>query len=78
MAELIHTCYRVLDLDRSVDFYENLGFEEVGRISIRDEATNVFMGMPGDGAPPQAHAQPRPHRALRDRHRRVRAYRDHG
>ena len=49
MAELIHTCYRVLDLDRSVDFYENLGFEEVGRIPIRDEATNVFMGMPGDG-----------------------------
>ena len=49
MAELIHTCYRVLDLERSVAFYEKLGFEEVGRIPIRDEATNVFMGMPGDG-----------------------------
>jgi len=23
--------------------------EEVGRIPIRDEATNVFMGLPGDG-----------------------------
>src|ERR671927_2035169 len=48
--ELIHTCYRVADLDRSVGFYEKLGFEEVGRIPIRDEATNVFMGFPGDGA----------------------------
>jgi lactoylglutathione lyase len=47
---LIHTCYRVLDLDRSVAFYEALGFEEVGRLPIRDEATNVFMGLPGDGA----------------------------
>jgi lactoylglutathione lyase len=47
--ELIHTCYRVLDLDRSVPFYEALGFEERRRIPIRDEATNVFMGLPGDG-----------------------------
>jgi lactoylglutathione lyase len=46
---LIHTCYRVLDLDRSVSFYEALGFEEVGRLPIRDEAINVFMGLPGDG-----------------------------
>ena len=49
MSELIHTCYRVLDLDRSVDFYKRLGFEERRRVSIRDEATNVFMGLPGDG-----------------------------
>jgi lactoylglutathione lyase len=47
--ELIHTCYRVLDPDRSVAFYEALGFEERRRIPIRDEATNVFMGLPGDG-----------------------------
>jgi lactoylglutathione lyase len=47
--ELIHTCYRVLDLDRSVPFYEALGFEERRRIPIRDEATNVFMGLAGDG-----------------------------
>jgi len=40
----------VLDLDASVAFYEKLGMEEVGRIPIRDEATNVFMGLPGDGA----------------------------
>ncbi|MDQ3936689.1 MAG: VOC family protein [Actinomycetota bacterium] len=50
MSELIHTCYRIGDIDRSVAFYEALGFEEVGRIPIRDEAINVFMGLPGDGA----------------------------
>jgi lactoylglutathione lyase len=50
VSELIHTCYRILDIDRSVGFYEKLGFEEVGRLPIRDEAVNVFMGLPGDGA----------------------------
>jgi lactoylglutathione lyase len=50
MSELIHTCYRILDIDRSVDFYRRLGFEELRRMSIGDEATNVFMGLPGDGA----------------------------
>ena len=50
MSELIHTCYRIGDIDRSVAFYEALGFEEVGRMPIRDEAINVFMGLPGDGA----------------------------
>ncbi|MCD6016040.1 MAG: Glyoxalase/bleomycin resistance protein/dioxygenase [Solirubrobacterales bacterium] len=49
MSELIHTCYRVLDLDRSANFYEKLGFEELRRMPIRDEATNLFMGLPGDG-----------------------------
>jgi lactoylglutathione lyase len=49
-GELIHTCYRILDIDRSVAFYEKLGFEELRRVPIRDEATNVFMGLPGDGA----------------------------
>jgi len=47
--ELIHTCYRIGDIDRSVAFYEALGFEEAGRMPIRDEAINVFMGLPGDG-----------------------------
>ena len=49
MSELIHTCYRIGDIDRSVEFYEALGFEERGRLPIRDEAINVFMGLPGDG-----------------------------
>ena len=53
MSELIHTCYRITDIDRSVAFYEALGFEEVGRVPIRDEATNVFMNIPGDGDMPR-------------------------
>ena len=51
--ELIHTCYRIGDIDRSVAFYEALGFEEVGRLPIRDEAVNVFMNIPGDGDKPK-------------------------
>lgn len=50
MAELIHTCYRVHDPEASVAFYEKLGFEVMARMPIRDEATNIFMGLPGDGA----------------------------
>lgn len=50
MSELIHTCYRITDIDRSVSFYRKLGFEELRRMPIRDEAINVFMGLPGDGA----------------------------
>ena len=51
--QLIHTCYRIGDIDRSVAFYEALGFEEVGRLPIRDEAINVFMNLPGDGDMPR-------------------------
>jgi lactoylglutathione lyase len=47
--ELIHTCYRITNIDRSVRFYEALGFEERRRLPIREEAVNVFMGLPGDG-----------------------------
>jgi lactoylglutathione lyase len=50
---LIHTCYRILDIDRSVEFYEALGFEELRRAPIRDEAVNVFMGLPEDGPEPR-------------------------
>jgi lactoylglutathione lyase len=49
MSELIHTCYRIGEIDRSVAFYEALGMEEIRRMPIRDEAINVFMGFPGDG-----------------------------
>jgi lactoylglutathione lyase len=48
-VSLIHTCYRIFEIDRSVAFYETLGFEELRRLPIRDEAVNVFMGLPGDG-----------------------------
>jgi lactoylglutathione lyase len=50
---LIHTCYRITDIDRSVAFYRALGFEEVRRMPIRDEAVNVFMNMPEDGDEPR-------------------------
>jgi lactoylglutathione lyase len=46
--ELIHTCYRITDVDRSVAFYQALGFEDRRRLPIREEAINVFMGLPGD------------------------------
>ena len=50
MPALIHTCYRITDIDRSVAFYNALGFGEVGRFQLPDGATNVFMGLPDDGA----------------------------
>jgi lactoylglutathione lyase len=46
----LHTCYRIGEIDRSVAFYEKLGFEENRRMPIGDEAINVFMGLPGDPA----------------------------
>jgi lactoylglutathione lyase len=52
-VSLIHTCYRITDIDRSVAFYNALGFEEKGRFPIRDEAINVFMGVPEDGDEPR-------------------------
>jgi lactoylglutathione lyase len=50
MSSLIHTCYRITDIDKSVEFYGKLGFEELRRMPIGDEAINVFMGLPDDGA----------------------------
>jgi lactoylglutathione lyase len=46
----LHTCYRIGDIDRSVEFYAALGFEERRRMPIGDEAINVFMGLPGEDA----------------------------
>jgi lactoylglutathione lyase len=45
----LHTCYRITDPERSVAFYEALGFEKRRELPIRDEAVNIFMGLPGDG-----------------------------
>ncbi|MGH2782398.1 MAG: VOC family protein, partial [Thermoleophilaceae bacterium] len=47
MARYLHTCYRIGDIDRSVSFYEKLGFEEARRTPIGDDATNVFMQLTG-------------------------------
>jgi lactoylglutathione lyase len=48
VARFLHTCYRIGDIDRSVAFYEKIGFEETGRMPIGDEAVNVFMNLPGE------------------------------
>jgi lactoylglutathione lyase len=48
-VELIHTCYRIAEIDRSVAFYTALGFQERRRMPIREEAINVFLGLPGAG-----------------------------
>jgi len=48
MTTFLHTCYRIGDIDRSVAFYEKVGFEESGRMPIGDEAINVFMNLPGE------------------------------
>jgi lactoylglutathione lyase len=48
MASYLHTCYRIGDIDRSVSFYEKLGFSEARRMPIGDEAINVFMQLPGE------------------------------
>ena len=52
-VSLIHTCYRITDIDRSVAFYGALGFKEVRRSPIGDEATNVFLNLPEDGDDPR-------------------------
>jgi lactoylglutathione lyase len=49
--ELIHTCYRVTDPERSIAFYEALGLERRRELPIRDEAMNYFLGVPGREGP---------------------------
>ena len=47
-TRVVHTCIRVLDIDRSTEFYGHLGFEPRGALNF-DSAYNVYMGLPGDG-----------------------------
>ena len=49
--ELIHTCYRVTDPERSIAFYEALGLEKRRELPIREEAVNYFLGVPGKEQP---------------------------
>ena len=49
--ELIHTCYRVTNPERSIAFYEALGLERRRELPIRDEAVNYFLGVPGQEIP---------------------------
>ena len=49
-----HLVINVRDMEESHKFWtEVLGFKEVGRVPIRDEAVNVFMSQPGDGDMPR-------------------------
>jgi lactoylglutathione lyase len=50
-VELIHTCYRVTDPERSIAFYEALGLEKRRELPIREEAINYFLGVPGQDGP---------------------------
>jgi lactoylglutathione lyase len=49
--QLIHTCYRITDPERSIRFYEALGLERRRELPIRDEAVNYFLGVPGEPQP---------------------------
>ena len=49
--ELIHTCYRITNPERSVAFYEALGLEKRREMPIREEAMNYFLGVPGRDSP---------------------------
>jgi lactoylglutathione lyase len=49
--ELVHTCYRITSPEKSVAFYEALGLEKRRELPIRDEAVNIFMGIPGKPQP---------------------------
>jgi lactoylglutathione lyase len=51
VVELIHTCYRITDPERSIEFYEALGLEQRRKLPIRDEAVNYFLGIPGRDGP---------------------------
>ena len=44
----IHTCYRILDPQRSEDFYVNkLGLRKVGEMDL-GSATNIFFALEAD------------------------------
>ncbi|WP_162924457.1 VOC family protein [Rubrobacter indicoceani] len=44
-TKYIHTCYRILEPERSIDFYVNkLGMKKVGEMHF-DTATNYFFAM---------------------------------
>ena len=47
-ARYVHTCIRVLDIERSLAFYSHLGFEHRGRLNF-ESAYNVYLGLPGGG-----------------------------
>lgn len=48
----VHTCYRILDPEKSTDFYVNkLGMKKIGEMHF-DSATNYFFAMQEDASEP--------------------------
>jgi lactoylglutathione lyase len=45
--DLAHTAICVSDLDRAMEFYDTLGFEETNRFTL-DGVENVYLGRDGD------------------------------
>lgn len=51
-ATYIHTCYRILDPEKSIDFYTNkMGLKLVGEMHF-DTATNYFLAAEADASEP--------------------------
>jgi len=46
--DLAHTAICVSDLDRAMEFYDALGFEETNRFTLNG-VENVYLGRDGDG-----------------------------
>jgi lactoylglutathione lyase len=44
----LHTAYRARDLERSLNFYTEVGFLEVGRVPVADGAVLVMLRLPDD------------------------------
>ena len=49
--ELIHTCYRITDPERSVAFSRRSAWRSARELPIREEAMNYFLGVPGQDSP---------------------------
>ena len=45
----LQTAYRVSDLERSLQFYASVGYEELGRVMIADGSVLAMLTLPGDG-----------------------------
>ncbi len=45
VSELIHTCYRIGDIDRSVGFYEALGFERASELDWQPTEALRLLGL---------------------------------
>jgi lactoylglutathione lyase len=45
----LQIAYRVSELVRSVDFYGEVGYREIGRVALEDGSILVMLNLPGDG-----------------------------